>query len=145
MRILVGFSRTRLTLPYDNALVLVCNAPYCRGELETELTNRHHNGDNVHGFGLLKDALVARGLYDAFQDHMESMRVDLRERFCPYCDECMFDIHGLDVLVREDGVPIVMETNPYWYSGDSGGFDDKLVMFRKIITAFGTDLDASHC
>lgn len=143
LRVLVGFSRSRLVMPYERALVLVCRAPYKAACMAAELTNNHANGDNVRTFACVWKALCDMGVEGVFARHMDALRADLQARFGSQCPDKPghFDVHGVDILLREDATPIVLETNPYWYSGDAGGFDDKLAMFRSIVAAFAQDMD----
>ena len=65
---------------------------------------------------------------------MENMKRDLKERYSVLCrNKLSFDIHGLDVIISCDGRPIIIETNPYWYSGKDEGWDHKLEMFKNIM------------
>ena len=142
MRILVGFTVDCFIMPYENALILVCNVPYVRSELSSEITNTSYNVSRVRDFSKLKEALVRNGCLDAFVRNMKGLSADLQARFSPHCRSHSFDVHGIDVLVKKDGTPIVIETNPYWYSGScTGGFEDKLEMFRRIVSTLSTRLE----
>ena len=143
MRILIGFSRECFIMPYENALILVCNEPYACSELSTELTNSSCKANNVNKFPTLREALIQNECLDAFIQNMDRLSSDLKTRFCPHVRPNSFDVHGIDVLVQKDGTPIVIETNPYWYSGHvGGGFVDKLEMFRTIVTTLSKHIDA---
>jgi hypothetical protein len=67
------------------------------------------------------------------------LKDDLKNRYRGICKGTSFDIHGLDVIISETGKPIVMETNPYWYSGKDKGWEDKMKMFKKIMIEISRD------
>lgn len=144
MRILIGFSNECFIMPYENALILVCNEPYARSELSTELTNASCNtNNNVNKFSTLRKALIENECLDAFIQNMDRLSADLKTRFCPHARPHSFDVHGIDVLVQKGGMPIVLETNPYWYTGHkNGNFVNKLEMFRRIVTTLSKHVDA---
>ena len=64
---------------------------------------------------------------------MQCLKNDLKERYCSICKTNSFDIHGIDIIIDEAGKPMIMETNPYWYSGKDEGWIDKIKMFEKIM------------
>ena len=134
MRTLMGFDSTNIYLPWEDSLVLLNPNEYRRGVMETEITNTAFNGsENIKNFDTVEKILKENNLYDEFIVHMQCLKNDLKERYCSICKTNSFDIHGIDIIIDEAGKPMIMETNPYWYSGKDEGWIDKIKMFEKIM------------
>lgn len=140
LRILMGFDTRDVYMPWENCLVLVNPNSYTRGDMTTEITNSAFNGsESIFKFNIIENVLKDNGLYDDFVSHMQMLKDDLKNRYRGICKGTSFDIHGLDVIISETGKPIVMETNPYWYSGKDKGWEDKMKMFKKIMIEISRD------
>tara|TARA_Y100000746_G_scaffold176719_1_gene154260 strand:- start:753 stop:1547 length:795 start_codon:yes stop_codon:yes gene_type:complete len=136
LRILMGYTCTNIYLPWQFALVLVNPHKYIRGDMTTELTNTCQNGtENIWDTSAFVEVLKEKNMYDGFIKDIEQLKEYLKTRYCNLCKNNQFDIHGLDLIISENGKPFIMETNPYWYSGKDHGWENKIKMFKTIMTS----------
>ena len=135
MRTLMGFDSKHVYLPWEDSLILINPNEYVRGDIKTEITNTAFNGsENIKKFNIVEKVLKEQNMYFDFVAHMQCLQSDLEKRYCNICRGDSFDIHGIDIIIDETGKPIIMETNPYWYTGKDKGWEDKIKMFENIMS-----------
>ena len=132
----MGYDSENIYLQWEDSLVLTNPNQYTRGVITTEITNTAFNGSkNIQNFSTVEAILKENNLYDEFVIHMQGLKNDLKQRYCSICKkQGSFDIHGLDIIISKGGSPVIMETNPYWYSGKDEGWEGKIKMFKRIMS-----------